>query len=175
MAGQVHQFPPLGPLYPFGAWRVSMEDRLKLMRLWKAVERPPVAAGADPLPDDVREAHIVEDEQALSVIRLGCGPSASSIIRKCKTAPEAWDLLIRTYAAQSAGRMMSLKRGMNQLIQAQSESISAYVERASAIQAELEELGAGLSSAELATNILLGTLPAYKAQRDMIRAWHYRG
>ena len=138
------------------------------MRLWKAVQRLPVAEDADPLPEDVQEARLAEDEQALSVIRLGCGSSASSIIRKCATAHEAWELLTRTYAAQSAGRMLSLKRSMNHLAQMQGESISAYVERASAIQTELEELGAGLTSAELASNVLLGTLPAYKAQRDMI-------
>ena len=71
MSSQVHSFAKLGPENPFGCWRNDMIDRLKFMRMWRAVERLPAVEGADPLPEAVLEAQLAEDEQALSVIRLG--------------------------------------------------------------------------------------------------------
>lgn len=134
----------------YATWRVRMKCILITKGLWSAIE-----CDENATPD----ASV--DKKALAQMGLYVKEHHLTVLDRCKTAKEAWELLEKTYQAKSNARKRQLRKALTTLKMGASEPLTKYVARAKEIQDQLRAAGHEVSDQEVAWSLLAGLPSQY--------------
>ncbi|WP_445496874.1 hypothetical protein, partial [Pseudomonas sp. 8(2025)] len=101
------------------------------------------------------------DEQALSYIGLYVKPQHQPTILRCTTANQGWTALQRIFAAKSFARKLQLRRELTSLKMATNETVTAFTNRAKALQDQLRSAGHDVDDFDVACQVLAGLPPSF--------------
>ena len=135
--------------YP--AWAANMQFFLITKKCWHALSL------TEPLSPEDSKA----DQLALSYIGLTVKPHLQPTILRCTTAKEAWTTLRDTFAAKSFARKLQLRRELTSLKMSHNETITAFTNRAKALQDQLAAAGHTVDDTDVACQVLAGLPPDF--------------
>jgi len=140
-ATSTHTVELLGP-HNYITWRARMRFHLTAKDLWAAIvgDNPSAAISA----------------KALAQIGLYVKPELLSTIERCTTAKEAWDTLQRIYQANTVARKLQLRRELNTIKMATTETLTQYFTRGQDIQDQLRAMGHNVDDTDVAFALLAG-------------------
>jgi hypothetical protein len=128
-------------------WAANMKFFLTTKKCWHTV----VSTEAPTTPEDIKA-----DELALSYIGLLVKPHHQPTILRCTTANQAWTTLQGIFAAKSFARKLQLRRELNSLKMASTETVTAFTNRAKALQDQLNAAGHKVEDIDVACQVLAG-------------------
>ncbi|XP_021807707.1 uncharacterized protein LOC110751540 [Prunus avium] len=103
-----------------------------------------------------------QDKQIMSWINSTLTPSVLSNVARCTTSAEIWKSLSTRYSSQSRSRILQLKQQL-QSTKRDSMSITAYIDKLTAIANQLSLASKPVDDDDLIEIILNGVGPAYES------------
>lgn len=136
-------------------WAFRVKNTLKYKKLWKCV------AETVPGPDGAKAVTFnqEEDDQALSVISLGCDDLVKDLIVDCETAKEAWNVLREKYVRKTPAAKVALYCALFGLLCDDLAGVKDLLGEFSVIVRKLQELSVEVDS-DMYSIMLLRALPA---------------
>jgi hypothetical protein len=130
----------------YTSWAIYVKNHLLAKGLWDVVKG--------------NEENSKTDQKALAEIIMGIGDRELLFLAaEATTAKDLWNALEEDYKRKLKSRVPSLKRALNGLNKAPSETIQQYVSRAKGFRRQLKSAGHIITDEELTSQILDG-LPA---------------
>lgn len=134
----------------FAAWAVRVKFHLKALHAWAVVENG--------LSKDAKPEEKALDELALGVIVTSVDNKYLAPLDKCKTAKDAWELLMGVFGARGYMRKMQLLKELFDMSKGHKEAVGAFIMRVEGHVDQLAELGFTVEPA-LHVALLLNGLP----------------
>jgi hypothetical protein len=136
-------------------WKGKMKATLVLKGWDDAIDPPtPVASGSTPPLSK-------NDAKALALIQLCMDESQMVLIRDCKTALEAWQLLEAHYRSSLQQQSVGKLKELSHLMKEQHESIEQYCNRAQKLWNEYLSGGSTYTSHQFLQQLLAGLPKVY--------------
>lgn len=126
-------------------WAFRVKNSLKYKKLWKCV----VKTGTD----------AEEDDQALSIISLGCNDIVKDLIIDCTSAKEAWEALEEKFVRKTPAAKVALYCALTSLQCHDLAGIRDLLDEFGVIVRKLQELSVEMDS-DMYSIMLLRALPA---------------
>ena len=155
--------------FNYEIWSMKMEGLLVIRNLWDPVEG--VALPSTAFEDD-KKRYTAKDRQARFLIIAAIDNSFYRAVKPLKTSKQVWDHLAKLFENKTHSRKAKLAGALSSLKKSDSESISEYFERASAIHQDLANVKCEIPEDFLSAVVLNGLPAEYDVSVEVLRSKH---